>query len=273
MNPHAPDDNSFSSQSAHINNQQKLYILSDLHLWSDEDPLALKFIELMKNTLRPGDYLFLVGDVFDVFVGAKAMFIERYNNILKALYQLKERNITVYFIEGNHDFHLENLFENHSHIRLFDNKLHFEWNAKSFLFTHGDTINWRDFGYVTLRALLRNILTQCLVDIAPSKLVDFVAQKLSYQRHGSADTATRVENRALHSTNDNTQKIFKNFACDQIMRGYDFVIIGHSHEFENMKFQFDNRVGQYINCGYPRKHKRYFMLSKNNPHFQAVNWF
>jgi UDP-2,3-diacylglucosamine hydrolase len=239
----------------------KLVILSDLHLWGPEDPLYRGLLRFIDQKLEPNDKFFIVGDLFDLFIGSKPVFVERYYELLAKLRSLGSRNVEVFYIEGNHDFQLENLFDDCAHIRLYGDSLHYEWNGRKIHFCHGDKINWKDVGYQAFRFLTRNLVAQCLIEVAPGTLLDRLGSVMSKASRGYNPEPT-----------DKVVHLFRNYACEQISSGYDFVVMGHSHYMDDMRFRVDAHEGQYVNVGYPRKHRKYLELQPDDQFFQLKSW-
>jgi UDP-2,3-diacylglucosamine hydrolase len=239
----------------------RLIVLSDLHLWGPEDPLYRALLRFIETKLEAGDKFFIVGDLFDLFIGGKQVFVERYHELLSLIRALGTRDIEVFYFEGNHDFHLENIFDDCSHVRLYSDTLHYEWDDRKFHFCHGDKINWRDFGYLFFRFMTRNIVSQCVIEAAPGALIDRIGQTMSKASRGYHPEPS-----------DKVVQLFRNYACEQIAHGYDFVIMGHSHYLDDMRFRVGGHEGQYINSGYPRRHRKYFELKPGEEFFQLKSW-
>lgn len=239
----------------------KLVVLSDLHLWGPEDPLYRALLKFIDEKIEDGDKFFIVGDLFDLFIGSKPVFIERYYELITQLKGLGHRGVEVFYIEGNHDFHLENIFDDCSHVRLYADQLDYEWKGKKIHICHGDKINWRDIGYHAFRLLTRNLISQLIIETAPGALIDKVGSTMSKASRGYHMEA-----------NDKVVRLFRNYACEQISNGFDFVIMGHSHYLDDMRFRVGNHEGQYVNVGYPRKHRKYFELREGDQHFQLKCW-
>ena len=240
---------------------EKLIVVSDLHLWGSVDPLYRALLTFIDQRLTPGDKFFIVGDLFDLYVGNKVVFYERYHELIEKIQGLGEKNIEVFYVEGNHDFHLESLFEDYPHVKIYSDSFHYEWNEKKFHFCHGDKINWRDFGYLFLRFMTRNLVSQCVLDAMPGNVIDKIGRGMANASRGYHTTA-----------NNEVVQLFRNYACEQISNGYDFVIMGHSHYFDEMRFRVENHEGQYINVGYPRVHKKFFQLSRTDSFFILKDW-
>lgn len=246
-------------------NKEKLIVLSDLHVWGPSDPLYRAVIRLLSEEVNSGDKVFIVGDLFDLFVCSKAVFVDRYSELIQMIRGLKDRGVELFYVEGNHDFHLESLFEDSPHVHMFADSIHYEWDGRKFHFNHGDQINWKDLGYLLLRFMTRNLVSQCILETLPGYLIDRVGRLMSH-----TSRARNIE--SLDQAQSETVQLFRNYACEQISNGYDFVVLGHSHFYDEMRFRVDAREGQYINCGFPRKHARYFVIEQGEPFFKSTVW-
>lgn len=240
----------------------KIIVLSDLHLWGPTDPLYRGLLKFIDHKLTPGDKFFILGDVFDLFIGNKPVFYLRFIELIEKLRSLHTKEIEVHYIEGNHDFQLEGLFEDCKHIKLYEDELHYEWDSRRFYFCHGDKINPYDIRYKLFALFTRNLVSQCLIEVLPGKWIDRLGTKLSQQSR-------------MHSSHFNDKKVdrlFRNFACEQITRGYNFVVMGHSHCLDDMRFRVGHHEGQYVNVGYPRQHRKYLELQQGEPFFKLKSW-
>ncbi|MGE4232326.1 MAG: UDP-2,3-diacylglucosamine diphosphatase [Bacteriovoracia bacterium] len=237
----------------------KLIVLSDLHLWGSADPLYRALLQFIDENIHSGDKFFVVGDLFDLFVGPKTIFVERYSELITKIQQ--RTDVEFFYIEGNHDFHLESIFENSPHVKIYADSLYYEWNGKKFLFAHGDKINKRDIPYQMLRLFTRNLFSQCIIEAAPGKLINFLGKSFS------------KASRDYHpGPNSEIVTLFRNYACEQLAHGLDVVVLGHSHYFDDIRFRIEGREGQYVNAGFPRMTRKYFEMSEADPFFVTKNW-
>ncbi len=239
----------------------KLITISDLHFWGPEDALYRAFLKFLDERIENGDRLVLVGDVFDLFVGGKKVFVERYFELIARLRDFRNRGVEVFYIEGNHDFHLEDVFDDCPHVHLYADHLNMTWGNRSILFSHGDRVNPKDYGYHAFRFLTHNIVTQCLIAALPGELIDKVGCTMS-----------RASRDRHYEATEEIVQLFRNYACDQISSGHDLVVMGHIHHFEDMRFRIDSRECQYVNAGYPRKHRRYFEMAEGDMFFTSKSW-
>jgi UDP-2,3-diacylglucosamine hydrolase len=245
----------------HADDARRLVMVSDLHVWGPEDPLCRGLTRFVREELQTGDAFFIVGDLFDIFIGTKQVFTEKYCDLFGALRDAATRGVTVYYLEGNHDFDLKHSFVGCEGVRVLQDEFIVNWDGRRVLFSHGDRINPHDYGYKAWRLALHNPLTKLIIAAAPGDFVSQVGVKLS--------GASRAYN---PEADQETVRLFRNYACEQITKGCDFVVMGHSHYLDDIKFKCGDHKGQYVNNGFPRRDHRYLVIDRGEPYIRLESW-
>ena len=241
------------------NGGAQVFILSDLHIENSKDPMYASFLEVLNTKPTKSDVVVLAGDIFDFWVGNRDIFKNEYAAFLEALKRLKANQVQVYYIEGNHDFHLKSALS--PYLNLNHRSIEFKLDDKNFFVAHGDLVNLADVGYLLLRFLFRSPLISFLVKIVPEgflkKLGEFLSKK-------SRQYNPRIRN--------STRTKFRNYAVIKIQKGYDFVALGHCHDDDQMTFKIGDRTGAYANVGFPKVHKTYLYWKEGQSEFQKVKF-
>ncbi len=224
-----------------------LTFVSDLHIADAQSPLYRSLVSLIKDQIQPGDTLVLGGDIFDLFVGNNTIFKERFAEFLFAVRTAGMRGAHVIYIEGNHDFLLSQVFEGCKGVRVEKEHARLDLAGKRFYLAHGDLVNARDFGYRALRAVFRSLPMRLFVSHAPGTWVDAFGRTCS----GASKKVNRAPDPLLDSRRDNQRAIYREFAGVKFAEGYDFIVMGHTHVPDECEYKLGDRVGQYINIGYP----------------------
>jgi UDP-2,3-diacylglucosamine hydrolase len=94
------------------------------------------------NHLVGGDVLLLGGDIFDLLVGNKRLFRDRFAPIIDAINSAATRGILVHYLEGNHDFHFQGIFSPLVIIHTDDFTL--DVFERRIYISHGDLIDPED---------------------------------------------------------------------------------------------------------------------------------
>lgn len=235
-----------------------LYVVSDLHIWGAEDPLYLSLISLVRDRAQSGDTLVLAGDLFDVFVGAKKVFVGEYSTFIDELIAASKRGVRVHYIEGNHDFFLKKVFIRSTGVHLHAESVEFAIGERKFFVAHGDLADRKDYGYRLLRGLLRSPPLKAAVRVAPGRLVERIGKKSSQYSKGKA---SRLASELPIEKRERLRTVYRSFAAERLAQGYDFVVMGHCHDLDEKIFQIGGRLGQYINVGFPRAHGSFLSWS------------
>ena len=132
----------------------KAIFLSDAHLRYPQDrnyQLLLNFLNQQKDI----DALFLLGDIFEFWLGYKHVVFSAYVPLLNKLKELSQNGTQLYFVEGNHDFNMGPYFTEELNCTLIPDQQLIEWDGQKLFICHGDLLK-PDPGYQRLRAFWRS---------------------------------------------------------------------------------------------------------------------
>lgn len=128
-------------------------VVSDVHLHDGDPVTARAFFQYLGTT--DADALFILGDLFEVWVGDDAPAEGVVAEALDAL-AAAARRLSVHIMHGNRDFLLGQAF----HARLGTGPLPdptlFDWGQGRWLLTHGDAWCLDDLDYQPFRAQVRS---------------------------------------------------------------------------------------------------------------------
>lgn len=243
----------------------RLYIVSDLHIAGAEDPLYASLLKLVRSRAQAGDTVVLAGDVFDLFVGNKEIFVERYRDFLAALREAGSRGVRIHYIEGNHDFLIRKAFDGIEGLTLHSDQFSLETGGKRFFFAHGDKVDRKDYGYRALRAFFRSPVMRAFVAAAPGRWIEEIGTRSS---RGSRGRKPVLAGELPLERRERLRRIYRSFAAERMAQGFDFVVLGHCHDLDEMKFQIGARTGQYMNVGYPRVHRSLLSWAEGDTEIQ-----
>mgnify|MGYP001581601727 CR=1 FL=1 len=235
----------------------RLLVLSDLHISGDQDPLYASLLRVLNENATRGDTVILAGDIFDLFVGNKKLFRERYSEFFASITRLVHQGVDLRYIEGNHDFLLGDALAA-SGAQWNSMEFSLEMAGKKIYVAHGDLVDKSDWGYLLLRSFYRSLPFRAFVRLMPGPFIDRLGKTLSQLSRGRKPLLSQelpIEKR------ERLRRIYRSFAADQISRGFDFVVLGHCHDLDEMSFLVDGRRGHYANMGYPRAHGSYLIWS------------
>ena len=231
--------------------QMKFVTISDVHIKVPGDRASQKFIQFLKTSdVQEADYIFLLGDIFDLLVGNGYQVETRYSDIFKELRSLLEQGKRIVQYEGNHDFHFEGLIKSllakwkieSDHWKYeVEPKVH-TFNGRKVLFCHGDEIEIGNLSYKFYRLWIRSFFIKLLANyVVPAKWVQAIGDRAS--RKSRERNNHRYDHEAM---NEKVRPLFRESAkLAGLKYQADMVICGHSH----CKDDYTGEV-HYLNNGY-----------------------
>ncbi len=135
----------------------KVRLISDLHLQPEEPVVTDRFLRFLENSANQQvAALFILGDLFEYWVGDDAL-AEGFNaRICAALKALAARGTVLYFIHGNRDFLIGNTMASACGLRLLPELANVSLGGTACLLLHGDTLCTDDVAYQQFRKVIRS---------------------------------------------------------------------------------------------------------------------
>lgn len=222
----------------------KAIFVSDLHLTGPDDPKTRLFVRFLKGlTEAQVTHVFLVGDIFDLWVGPHAYFGERFEDVVRAITDLVRAGIEVHYFEGNHDLHLEKFWAKKvgAHVHADDGT--FEIAGRTVRVEHGDLINPDDKGYLFLRGLLRSRVMTFLAHHLPERFVQMIGERASSASRDYTSTAKAKPVDEIRSL------IRQHAEAQSHLTDFDLIVTGHVHVSDDFTFDVGGRPVRSINLG------------------------
>ena len=192
--------------------------VSDVHLNNTRGNIVRAFIEFLDQKARHADALFILGDLFDEWLGDDDDK-PPHREVTDALAALTATGLPVSIVHGNHDFLLGRKFAKRSGCKLLGDHTIIDVYGTSTLILHGDTLCTRDVNYQSFRKMTRNpIMQKMFLSMSLGKR----AEKAAGIRHESSKDVALKAAEIMDVTPE---------AVDDIMRKYKVrhLIHGHTH--------------------------------------------
>jgi UDP-2,3-diacylglucosamine hydrolase len=245
----------------------KAAFISDIHLRSSDEPNAALFVRFLDKIKQNGySHLFLLGDIFDLWIADHRYFSKRFQPILEKLRELQQQGIEIHYFEGNHDLDLKPFFEKKLGAIVHENAFMTELAGKKLRLEHGDQMDPTDRDYLFLRWLLRTPLIRFLGRHLPESIVSWIgttASKTSRQY----TTGIRKSIGLDSVTQKQLAHAEKVYASDP----YDLLIAGHVHV--QLDKAIPNSSSRLINLGTWLDHPVMFALTPEEQQFLSVRDF
>ncbi|NQV36916.1 MAG: UDP-2,3-diacylglucosamine diphosphatase [Candidatus Marinimicrobia bacterium] len=202
-----------------------VYFVSDIHLMLTESEKSRRrqdhFFRFLAKVNETGCTLFIVGDLFDFYFEYSHTIPKMYFDLYFQIQKLRDANIEVHYILGNHDYWVQNFMTEKLMTKVYFHDADFEIAGKKFHLTHGDGILSWDRGYRVLKAIIRNRVFISLYRCLHSTIGYTFAQWISNRgyRNGHSD-----------EYNKRVQTELASYAESYIKQDTDYVISGHYHQ-------------------------------------------
>ncbi len=198
---------------------RKVFI-ADAHLRNDGDENYRKLLAFLAELRGNTDTLFILGDLFEFWIGYRHVPFVQYRQVLEQLRSLVASGTELVYFEGNHDFHMGPFFEETLEATVFKGPAALDLDGRKIYLCHGDQINREDVGYLLLRWLLHNPLTGAIAQIVPVSIATSIADRMSRMSR---------QNHQSRRVKWDYVAIMRAFAEARFKEGYDAVITGHFH--------------------------------------------
>jgi UDP-2,3-diacylglucosamine hydrolase len=240
--------------------------ISDVHIKEEGDLSEELFLSFLSHAISNDiKKVYLLGDIFDLLVGGHLLYEEVYPKVFTALRNVLEHNIQIVQLEGNHDFHFENLIKKllkkwkvkDSLWTYHNTPLVENYDGKRILFAHGDEIEIGNETYKRYRRFIRSKPIYFLANY-------LVSPKLTRAIGQNASRKSRLRNTKRYDAKyeeENVRPLFRDSAkAAAIEYEADIVICGHSHCFDI----FEKETFSYYNNGYLPRSKQCFYYDGNS---------
>ncbi len=197
---------------------RNLIFVGDVHL-GRADPAVGVFCDFLDGAARTAWRIVLAGDLFDVWIGRPDMEGPHHRAVVSALRQLRERGISVRYLEGNRDYgvaraHVGSAFDDAS-----ENGVEERFGGRSIFAAHGHRVVTGDARYrlwwLVSRTRLAWVLFHQLPVSTRFRLVTFVERHMAHSNRTYAESFPEAD--------------VRRFAARKFLSGRDTVVLGHFH--------------------------------------------
>jgi UDP-2,3-diacylglucosamine hydrolase len=212
--------------------------ISDLHIDASSPAIVGQFLSFLATEARHADALYILGDLFESWVGDDAADSAQ-SAAIAGLHLLTSQGVPCFVMHGNRDFLLADQFCRTSGALLLPDPLIVTLYGEPVLVMHGDALCTDDRAYQRLRATVREADWQR----------QFLALSVA-SRHALADAA-RAGSRAHTASLEHAIADVNADSVAVAMRnaGTTMLLHGHTHRPAIHAFQVDGRACKRIVLG------------------------
>jgi UDP-2,3-diacylglucosamine hydrolase len=129
--------------------------ISDLHLAAGHPEIGDQFLSFLDGEARDAEALYILGDLFDAWLGDDDPN-PYYHSMKRALRELADSGVPVFFMHGNRDFAVGYDFAAETGVTILDDPTVVQLYGEPVLLSHGDALCTDDVHYQQVRAMTRN---------------------------------------------------------------------------------------------------------------------
>ena len=208
--------------------------IADLHLCARRPDTTRAFLAFLAGPARAAQALYILGDLFEYWVGDDDLDAPINRCAVEALAALAASGVAVHFLPGNRDFLVGEGFARAARITLLPDPALIALSGQPVLLTHGDTLCTDDHAYQAYRRQVRD----------PAWQRAFLARPLSERRAFVEDLRQRSET----AKQDKASAIMdvNGAAVDTLLRaqGFPTLIHGHTHRPALHRHETDGHICQ-----------------------------
>jgi UDP-2,3-diacylglucosamine hydrolase len=200
---------------------RRLAFVSDLHLGPDAPRTAAHFLQWLHNGARQADALFILGDLFEAWIGddlLEAGPADIHHEVCDALSRFCATGRFLGVMHGNRDFLLGTGFARRTGAQLLEDPCELAFAGQRIVLTHGDALCVADIAYQQWRERCRQ----------PAWQQQILAQPLQARRQQAA--ALRAQSREAQARMETWSDADAAEAARWLDRaGSSWMIHGHTH--------------------------------------------
>jgi len=187
------------------------------------------FLEFLRQRPQTGDSLYILGDLFDVWVGDDDD-APLANTVRQAFAELTGRGVNLYLQRGNRDFLMGRRLMRETGARLLPDPYLLQVAGKPTLLMHGDLLCTDDIAYQKARRKLRNPVFQWL---ALRRSLGARRQMAAEYRRRSGETTAMTAADIMDANPQTVLEYLRRFGAEQMIHGHTHRPAIHEHPLGN----------------------------------------
>lgn len=266
--------------------RNKTYFISDLHLDPSRPSLFKLFDEFIQKITPDVEALYILGDLFEFWIGDDIIDLpmgKPYLPVINQLKKLSDSGVKIFFIQGNRDFLIGDKFMQSIGGKLLPDECVIDLYGESVLIMHGDTLCTDDKGYQLMRKIFRlRIIQKIYLSMSPEKRSQKAGQVrkttsennkqktsmiLDVNQHAVEKSLSRANSETMSEYNEDSPKgevTIQENKKPHKSGGVSFLIHGHTHRPAEHDVTINSQINKRIVLGDWGDQWSYLEWSKNS---------
>jgi UDP-2,3-diacylglucosamine hydrolase len=205
--------------------------ISDLHLCAQRPVVVQMFLDFLRGRAARADALYILGDLFEYWIGDEAMQQTDYAAVIAGLRGVTDHGVPVHVMHGNRDFLLGEQFAEATGCRLLADPACIDLYGERVLLMHGDTLCTDDVAYQDFRRMVRD----------PQWIAGFLGKDLA-ERNAIVRNLRETSKAAMAEKTAEIMDVNPE-TVQEVMRGHCIyhMIHGHTHRPAQHDLKIDGR--------------------------------
>ncbi len=221
-----------------MNMPDRVIFVSDWHLPPEHTAKTDAFVRFVDEVCANAARVFVLGDLFNAWVGPRHVVMPGHAAALDALKRLAESGAKVVVLRGNRDFLLDQRTLRPYGLELSPGAWRGEAGGKNLMLSHGDELTENDRLHKFGRAVMGNFPVSTFVKLTPLCVSWMMA---AWCRWVSMKRRTRRKRKKLQPAERRVRAEFE--------AGADIVVIGHWHEAKLKTDAFEQAGKTFVMLG------------------------
>jgi UDP-2,3-diacylglucosamine hydrolase len=201
-------------------------LLSDVHLSAAQADITARFLHCLKHQLQGVDQLFILGDLFEFWIGDDAADALA-DRVSASLACIAGSGVQIYFMHGNRDFLIGEQYAAAAGMQLLPDPTIVDSGGQRMLLAHGDAWCIDDHAYQALRQQVRDPAWQAEFLALPATQRYAMAQ----QARDASRTHTSQARMEIMDVNAATgAQVFQDYEVDCMVHGHTHRPADHNHQ-------------------------------------------
>lgn len=191
--------------------------VSDIHLSPALPETTSTFLTFLKQTAPQAKQLYILGDLFEYWVGDDDVADEYNQKIVSTLKALAESGVELFWIAGNRDFLVGSIFAEATGAQPLPDPCIVSIAGHNIIICHGDAQCTDDIDYIKFRSMVRNPEWQKQFLSKPLSERKLIVQSM---RMNSKTEQAQKDSNIMDVNSDAIAKLFDASACNIMIHGH-----------------------------------------------------
>jgi UDP-2,3-diacylglucosamine hydrolase len=195
----------------------KAVFIADAHLQQPADANYRALLDFLDRQTDGLDALFLLGDIFEFWIGYRHAVFSAHLPLLARLQTLATTGCRLFYVEGNHDFNLAPFFNNNLDCTVIADARIIDFDGRKIFICHGDLADPANMSYRLMRRFWRSRLLRLIAAGVPAD-----------QAWRCGNSLCTLSRRHKQPAKDPSALVLP-YAAQCLQQGADSFVCGHFH--------------------------------------------